>query len=337
MRCTRGHFAMVVALAALAGMTGCRSLDLAKTLFHDYRSGQAVAADHDVLFYASDLLLRPGQTGQLSACLQTVHAFRGVRGVTVAFFLGEQEVGRAVTDEESLARCFWRPGGPGFYRLRVRCVQLPPDIDKEERNADKASADLLVEVSPPGRQFLAVDLDHTLVDESFGKVLTGQKCQSMAGSTQTLTRLAGRYGIIYLTARPDELTRKSKLWLDQCGYPPGVLITCSSLNDSLHNSGQYKSNRLVTLRSDFPNIQAGVGDQVSDAQAYLANGMTAYLIASIHGSKAAKKQAKELAALDPDRRLARAGRLNVVANWAQIEQGLLRGQSLPPQTLLDRR
>ena len=325
-----------LAASALAGLGGCRSLDLAKSLFHDYRSGQAVAADHNVLFYAGDLLLRPGQTGQLSARLETVHAFHGVSGVTVAFFLGDQEVARGVTDEKGLARCFWRPEGAGSYRLRARCVRLPPGIDKEERNADQAVADLLVEVCPPQRKFLAVDLDHTLVDESFGKVLTAQQCRYMAGSPQALTRLAGQYGIIYLTARPDALTRKSKLWLAQCGYPPGVLITCSSLNDSLHHGGQYKSNRLASLRNDFPNIQAGVGDQASDA--HLDNDMTAYVITSAApGSRRARKLAGELAQLDAGGRLARAGRVIVVANWAQIEQGLTRGQSFPPQAMLGRR
>ena len=43
----------------------------------------------------------------------------------------------------------------------------------------------------------------------------------MAGSVEALNRISKRYAVIYLTHRPDLLTRKSKTWLTTTATPPG--------------------------------------------------------------------------------------------------------------------
>ena len=73
------------------------------------------------------------------------------------------------------------------------------------------------------------------------------------------------------------MTHRSKGWLRQQGYPPGVLLV-SKMSQALGDSGEYKTARLAALKESFPNIKIGIGDKVSDAQAYLENGLETYLI-----------------------------------------------------------
>lgn len=286
----------------------------------DYHSGSAVAADHGVLFYAADRLLPPKRPADLVAHLQTIHSFRGVPGVTVGFFMGKTEIATAITDGEGVARAQWLPPGEGDYRIAIRCLKLPDSIGNEERGAIDASAGMLVMVRQPAQKFVVVDLDHTLVKDGFTKVLCRDPA-CMDDSVAVLTRLAENYGIIYLTARPNALARKSKLWLAEHHYPPGVVLTCGSLRQSIGGGGEYKSLCLATIRVDFPDIQAGVGDQVTDVEAYVQNSITAYQIVSASpGSWQARRLAGTL------NKLNKPGQINVVNNWRQIEQGIIEGR-----------
>jgi len=131
--------------------------------------------------------------------------------------------------------------------------------------------------------------------------------------------------VIYLTQRPDLLTRKSKAWLRANGYPVGPLLT-GELKHAL-DSGAFKTARLKDLRAVYPNVAIGIGDKISDAQAYVDNGLTAYLIPHYKAKpKDLRKLAREI------RGLRGRGRLHVVEDWRQIERGIFDGASWPPET-----
>jgi hypothetical protein len=151
----------------------------------------------------------------------------------------------------------------------------------------------------------------------------------MADSVAVTNRLAALYGIVYLTNRPDLLTRRSKAFLKDNGYPPGPLLA-SRLRDVL-GGGHFKASKLADLRKAFPGVVAGVGDTLSDVQAYAANGMTAYLIPSWKDKpRDLRKLAAELRALHE------TDRLQVVGNWRELEQAVFQGAPFPPQALADR-
>ena len=146
----------------------------------------------------------------------------------------------------------------------------------------------------------------------------------MADSVEVAGRIAGRYTIVYLTHRPDLLTRKSKSWLTGNKYPAGPLML-STLRQAFGDSGKYKTARITAIRKAYPNVRIGIGDKLSDAGAYVENGLTAYLIP--HYKEKPKDMRKLAGKIDdlPDK-----GRLNVVSGWRMIEAGIFDGRRSPP-------
>jgi len=95
--------------------------------------------------------------------------------------------------------------------------------------------------------------------------------------------------------------------------------------------GHFKTAKLADLRKAFPGVVAGVGDTLSDIQAYAANGMTAYLLCPWKEKPSdLRKQAAEL------RSLHEPARLQVVGNWRELEQAVFQGMPFPPQAYADR-
>jgi len=125
--------------------------------------------------------------------------------------------------------------------------------------------------------------------------------------------------VIYLTHRPEVLTARTKQWLRENDFPPGAVLTAAK-HQTVEDNGKFKSARLAALRKEFPGVAIGVGDLVTDAQAYLDNGMTAYLIPQLGSSPT-----DDLALAGKVRSLPAQDRLQVVSDWAQIGQGVLDG------------
>ena len=185
-------------------------------------------------------------------------------------------------------------------------------------------APLLVAAHSKDKQFVVIDLDHTVVDSSFFRVLVGG-ANPMPNSVAVTRKIAKSYGIVYLTQRPILLTRKSKSWLTKQRCPAGPVLL-SELSQALAGSRSLKTSELALMRKSFPQVKIGIGDKPSDAQAYVDNGMTAYLLPHYKEKvKYLRKKAEEI------RRLNGRGRLNVVEYWAQIEQGIFEGRQFPPE------
>ncbi len=94
----------------------------------------------------------------------------------------------------------------------------------------------------------------------------------------------------------------------------------SELKEALAGSGKFKSSELALLRKRFGGVEIGIGDKPSDAQAYVDNGMKAYLLP--HYKEKAKNMRKMARSI---RELRGQGRLQVVKNWGQIEAGIFKG------------
>jgi hypothetical protein len=276
-------------------------------------------AENGAVFHALDTLAYPRQPVDLVAQLRSAAGLKPIAGATVAFTRGDWVAGRITTDANGVAAMRWTPPEAGNYSFEASIVAVP---NENFRDMLGVKASLLVAARDKALQ-VVVDLDHTVVDSSFFDVMVGGgKC--MADSVEVLGRVSKRYGIIYLTHRPDLLTRKSKSWLADNGYPSGPLFV-SEMKDLL-DSGKFKSAKLAVLRRDFPGVAIGIGDKLSDAQGYLDNGMSAYLIPDY------KQNPKDMRALAAEIRALRGqGRLQVVDNWRQIEQGIFSGKQFPPE------
>lgn len=301
----------------LALLTGCSGnfhlIDFLKL----YHSGAMVDADHGVLLYGVDMLTPPGSRVQLQARLRSPRSLEGIEGVRISFVENGLLLGEATTDEKGVAEidCSIRTAGP--HVINIVPTKLPRDLDEDYNQALQARARMLVVADPPDTKFIVVDLDHTLVDASGGNVLMKSDSREMALAGEVMRRIGQSYHVIYLTHRPQAMTVKSGLWLKEHNLPVGVLLSARG-KEVLESNEKYKSAVLAELRASHGNLEIGVGDEASDARAYMENDMTVYLIPHCKPAPdACRKLAKELLALPHQ------DRVQVVTGWEQIEQGIL--------------
>jgi len=292
-----------------------------RTVAADIAGQTFLDAEKGVLFYAFDSLAYPGESVDLIAKLRSAKNFRELDGAEVGFYNGSTLLGKVRTNGDGVAKLAWKPPKAGDYHLTAKIVCPPKDDDYDKCTG--VASPLLVAARTKNTKFVVIDLDHTVVDSSFLRVLT-YGAKPMAESVRVTKRIAKNYSIIYLTHRPDLLGRKSKNWLRKNDYPPGPLLV-NKLSQILGDSGKFKTARLKDVQKTFPNVSIGIGDKMSDAQAYVDNGLKAYLIPHYKDKpKDLRKTAKEI------RKLNSRGRLNVVDGWKQIEEGIFWGKTYPP-------
>ncbi|MFB3890616.1 MAG: hypothetical protein ACE15C_01190 [Phycisphaerae bacterium] len=298
-------------------------MNQADELIACFRSGKAVAADQGVLFYGKDCLVLPGQGAMLSARLQQPRSFKGFKDATITFYNGQTAIGSARTDREGEARLLWTPPGEGDFTITARPTALPEDMLDRHGEALKTSADILVCVRPSSTPLVVIDLDHTIVNGSWFDVLTKDHPACIGGAEEAMERIAKEYGVVYLSLRPNALTRRTKEWLASEGLPRGPLLTCRT-RDMFGDVAQIKAARIKAIKTFFPDVRFGVGDNASDARAYLACGMTAYLLARPKAdARSMRAKADEVRPMEGDERL------QVVSQWRQIEQGVFEGAKFP--------
>ena len=287
----------------------------------DVLSKVTLSAEHGALFYAFDALACPGQTVDLTARLLSVKEHEPLDGAEIEFLKADRPVGRAVTDEDGYARVSWKVPKVGDYVFTAKVVKVPRSKYKPMLQCPPAS--LLVAARKRKTKFIVIDLDHTVVASGFFRVLFGG-AKPMPDAATTIRELAKKHGIIYLTHRPDLLMVKSKNWLEAHNFPRAPLLV-SKLRQAFGDSGKFKTTRIKALRKRFPYIRVGIGDKLSDAQAYVANGLRAYLIPHYDPDdpKEMEKMAGEILRLD--------NRVQVVDGWKDIRAGILRGKRFPPK------
>ena len=216
---------------------------------------------------AEDLLALPQSKIKLTARLERyVMRFVDppVRGETIEFFDGDARIGSAVTDARGFASIEVDAGPAGRRRFRVAT-----------RRTDEA---LVVHVLSPGAPVLVVDLDHTLVDIGTTRFAfaANRTIKPLEGAVDVAKRLSARYEIAYLTARDHSFLAKTREWLRLQELPDGPVFLRRKRFWS-QSSLDHKRGRLEELKRTH-RLVAGVGDLPTDAKAYLANGMAAYLI-----------------------------------------------------------
>ena len=285
-----------------------------------------LAAEDGILFYAYDTLAWPDQPVELLARATRLKEMKGIAGATVTFTLDGKPLGSVKTDESGRAKMNWTPPREGSFIVEVRLAALP-----DGTAPDVKPSSLMVLARAKDARFIVVDLDHTVVDSGFAHVLMGM-ARPMPGAAEALRALQkGGYNLIYLTHRPDLMTVKSKNWLTNNEFPRAPLLV-STLEEAIGDSGKFKTGRIKTLREKFPNLAVGIGDKFTDAEAYAANGMTAYVIPHYKrkGDKAKdfEKVAEQVNAL--------SGTIQVVDSWEEVKAGLGEGKQFPPKPYAER-
>ena len=186
-------------------------------------------------------------------------------------------------------------------------------------------ATVVVAAREPNTPVVVIDLDHTLVDAPFWRVLVGMG-GPMAGSVEVVRRLGEEYQVLYLTHRPDIMTQRSKEWLVEHGYPVAPMRV-STISQAIGGSGRYKAAALAELMEEFKRVEIGIGDKLSDAEAYVQNGMTAYLIPHYDAGDAGEVLEMAEAIRELGQRVEdMEAQLQVVDGWAEVEAGIFEGE-----------
>lgn len=290
----------------------------------DMGAQMALAAEHGTIFYAEDIITPPKKPVELTARVLSVAKKAAAKNVTVEFSRGDKRLGLAQTGEDGNARLTWMPGDEGDYPLTAKIAAVPQGAGLEEM-LKVTPASLLVSVRDKDTRVIVIDLDHTVVDAGFFRVLVSNP-KPMAGSAKLIEDLAKKgYGIVYLTHRPNLMTVKSKKWLGRHGFLHAPLLT-STFRQSVGDGGEFKAARIEALRKSFPKTNIGIGDKFSDAEAYIANGLTAYLIPDYDrdtdDEEDLRKLAKRIRKIDK--------RIQVVDGWEDVRAGILQGKKFPP-------
>ena len=268
-----------------------------------------LGAEKGRLFTADDVLALPGEPVELRVRFQSGDLLADRAGHVVHFGRGGRLYRAAETDDDGVATVTFAPPTPGQY---VFTASFSPNGFADD---PPSPVHLRVACLSAEAPIMIVDLDKTLVASGFEQVLLGDPAP-IPGSPAAMKRLAQRYRVVYLTHRPYYFGAKSKAWLTRYGYPPGPVLL-SDVKGFLKGSEAFKTGVLLALGKRFKQIRIGIGDKPTDAKAYHANGIRAFLILQPDPSAPLEdltELATDLAELPED--------VQVLSNWREIEQAI---------------
>ncbi|WP_437681222.1 LNS2 domain-containing protein [Sorangium sp. So ce131] len=144
---------------------------------------------------------------------------------------------------------------------------------------DGTSADLFLEVLPPGARVAVSDIDGTLTSSEMavlGELVGGGPPDAHPGAAATMQALAeSGVHLLYLTARPEWLVASTRAWLKAQGFPPGILHTTVGVTGAFGRAAaNYKTIELEWLRARTGVVPSfAFGNMPSDVTTYSAAGI----------------------------------------------------------------
>jgi phosphatidate phosphatase PAH1 len=143
---------------------------------------------------------------------------------------------------------------------------------------DASTTDLFIEVTDDDRPVFVSDVDGTLTTLEYVEALTlasGSLPEAHTGAAEALGALADRgYRPVYLTARPEWLTARTREFLAERGFPPGTVHTTLSLTGAVGAAAaDFKTSELRALAERGLSPAYAFGNTESDAQAYDSAGI----------------------------------------------------------------
>lgn len=237
-----------------------------------------------------DLLVVPGQEIWIHAKFSYGLLDSDLKDEAVDVYLSQgcnsalKKIGQAITTmdgqhetvdgvEDTGGRVFAKLSDFGIQSLPVgrhRIVLVVP--------ADNSSTELYIDVVEKDSLIAVSDVDGTLTSSELAAAtqLVGISPKAHEGAAEALTVLYNKgYHIVYLTARAEWFSGKTRDWLGANKFPPGTLRTTQSKGG--YNGAQaanYKISELMKLKDDVGlNIDFGFGNKPSDIAAYGAVGV----------------------------------------------------------------
>ena len=152
----------------------------------------------------------------------------------------------------------------GLGRHRIRSVVA----------GDGTYTDSFLDIVEPGTNIIVSDVDGTLTsseDAEYMNVLKGDISETHDGAPEALSTLASKgYRVMYLTARPEILTSRTRDFLKERKFPTGVVHTSSNTlgAGSGASAEEYKQGELALLKQKGLVVSYGFGNRASDSDAY---------------------------------------------------------------------
>ncbi len=166
------------------------------------------------------------------------------------------------TDSDGVAQVEVKPGAVGAFPIAARMGQA------------RSSATL--HVIPASRPVVVCDLDETLSNLPFmSMVHSSAPAPTYPGAEALLRDLAATHTIVYLTARPDTLVKKTRAFLAAHDFPAGPLL----MDDlrGISDDGRQKLATLQAMKARGVKLDLGIGNTKHDALAYEGAGMRSFI------------------------------------------------------------
>lgn len=202
------------------------------------------------------------------------------------------KVQQEVTDGEGEAGTDLYLAEEGFYEVLIKY----PGNHKYRPGEDT----VVVLAVPPTKPVIVLDLDNTLTKGNWFKAKP-EPIPYDEDTVRVVQALAKKYSVVYLTARPKYLHRRSRAWLNKYGFPEGPILLWYPETLRELSPTRYKRDELLALRREGINLAVGISNTKSDIKAYRQAGMEPIIIG--------KKKSK---------------RARIAQNWAEIEKLLLK-------------
>jgi hypothetical protein len=149
-----------------------------------------------------------------------------------------------------------------------------------------------------------VDIDETISATNYGTLIDGMEedigSQPLSGAAEAVGRLARRFNVLYVSARPRFLLEKTRRWLTRHGFPAGPVITTPSLAEAIRVQ-KFKGGTIAKLQALSDGLLIGIGNARTDSEAYAANGLLTVIIDDADSSRFRSHAV-------------------VVRNWAMVEK-----------------
>jgi phosphatidate phosphatase PAH1 len=180
-------------------------------------------------------------------------------------------IGTARTDDDgdfSLALAGARRLAPGMRDLYASAV------------GDRTGVRFLAYVAPAATRVIVSDVDGTLTasEHAFVRtVVANSRIGAQPGAAAAFRELAASgYQPVYVTARGEVFTEKTRAWLAQQGFPRGPMILAEDLVTVPGPATvAFKTGAMDALTSAGLVVAGGIGNRATDIAAYEAMGLPA--------------------------------------------------------------
>ncbi len=229
-------------------------------------------ADRKIAILAFDALTEVNKPVELCCKIECRNMLRSdVCQANVDVFVNGTLVSKIITDDEGIASLIYTPQKLGTYTVVFEC--------EGGDGYPKTTASSLLFCRDKSKTAIVIDIDHTIADISLEKFLVTKTkdIKPLPGAQEVLDDLAKTYDLIFLTARDEHLLHRTRDWLANHHFPSAPVFFRKLGKDPL-SERKFKTEKIAKIKATWSNISYGIGDKLSDAQAYVANGLEAFIL-----------------------------------------------------------